>query len=69
VSYSYVGATYQDFVLTVAKIPDPDDYQVWTVWVNDVVTTNYIRSANVIRFASPLPIGSVVRIQLIQEDK
>jgi hypothetical protein len=69
VSYSYVGATYQDFALNVAKIPDPADYQVWTVWVNDVVTTDYTRSGNVIRFANPLPVGSVVRIQLIQEDK
>jgi hypothetical protein len=69
VSYTYVGATYQEFVLTVARIPEAADYQVWTVWVNDVETTDYTRVGNIIRFASPLPTGSVVRIRLIQDDK
>lgn len=68
VTYSYVGAMYQEFILNVSRIPEPTDYQVWTVWVNDVVTTDYTRSGNVVRFAQPLPTGAVVRIQLIQED-
>ena len=68
VSYNYVSAQYQEFVLTLAKVPEAGDYQIWTVWINDTVTTDYTRTNNVIRFAQPLPTASVVRIQLIQED-
>jgi hypothetical protein len=68
VDYQFIAASYTEFTLKLEKIPAPTDYQVWTVWVNDVVVTNYTRNLNVIKFPSPLPFPSTVRIQLIQDE-
>ncbi len=68
VEYRYVAASFQEFTLKLEKIPTPTDYQVWTVWVNDVITTSYTRTLNVIKFPQPLPYPSFVRIQLVQDE-
>ena len=68
IDYQFLAASYTEFTLKLEKIPSPTDYQVWTVWINDVVTTNYTRNLNVIKFPAPLPFPSNVRIQLVQDE-
>jgi hypothetical protein len=68
VDYQYIAASYQEFTLKLEKIPAAMDYQIWTVWVNDVVTTSYTRTLNVIKFPAPLPFPSEVRIRLVQDE-
>lgn len=65
ISYQY-WFEVQEFVFDVENFPAPNDYQMWTVWVNDVETTDYRRDGKTITFLQSLPLGAVVRVRLEQ---
>lgn len=69
VRYDYVVEQYLAFTYAGADIPARNAWQEWIVTVDGVETKAYVRNGGVIRFPTALPLGSVVKIQLIQEDK
>lgn len=69
VRYAFVTARIQEFTFTGDRLPSPSDYQEWKVLVNGQPATGYTRVANVVTFDRTLPLGAVVKIQLIQDDK
>jgi hypothetical protein len=69
VGYQFVVESYQEFTFAGDDLPGPKDWQEWHVFVDDEETTEFTRDGNKITFAAPLPVGSMVKIQLIQLDK
>lgn len=65
ITYTY-KMDVKEFVFDVPNFPAPNDYQKWTVWVNDVETMDYMRNGKTISFDKPLPWGAVVRVRLMQ---
>lgn len=69
VDYKYVLQAFQEFTFTAGKLPAPGDFQEWHVFVNGAETANFVRDGFKFSFTNALPLGSKVKIQLIQEDK
>ncbi len=69
VNYSYVLEDRKEFTFTAPDLPAANEFQKWSVWVDGQVRTDYLRQANKISFASALPFGAMVRIELQQELK
>ena len=65
VSYRYWIAV-EEFVFDVPNFPAPNDFQEWTVWVDDVETTDYTREGKSFRLKQPLVGVQYVRIRLVQ---
>lgn len=65
VTYRY-WIPVEEFVFDVPNFPAPNDYQKWTVWVDDVVTMDYTRDGKTFRINQPLTTARSIRIRLEQ---
>ncbi|TWW08175.1 hypothetical protein E3A20_26950, partial [Planctomyces bekefii] len=67
--YRYLIAQHTSFTFHGDRLPLPDEFQVWTVKVDGIETTDFVRVGNRVDFAYPLPLGANVTISLVKEVK
>lgn len=66
VRYEFVAERRQEFEFSGPNLPAANDWQEWKVYVDDEERTDWQRSGNIIKFASPLPDEASVKVTLTQ---